>query len=287
MATVAEIIGSSRAPGPNLVRTGATLAKSTFATPIVTNITVQGLNTIIEDHIAVAQFTHNASGGFVDFMGDFLAGIAKEIHRPHIRSGETFRSIGKTDAGTRTEGFGNWVVDVGPETQAARFLEFGFLHVRSGRYIQYPFMLPAADAIAPLFEEGMVQIVEVAANRRTLTGPAGASSAADALDGVRSRLYDLSKFAGDIAVFGFGGLSGVRGAALTSARVLGDIQSVMRGAISQRISFRVAGSFASSGLRANLSTTVSGPPGSFQGAAGRIYSRISGAAAGRSIGGIL
>jgi hypothetical protein len=147
-------------------------------------------------------------------------------------------------------------------------------------------MLPAADQIEPLFVEAMVQLAEVAVNRRSFTPPASESSAADALDSVRSQLYSFSKFAGDISALGFGGLSGARGAAIGTARILGDIQSVMRGAISQRISFRVAGSFASQGLRANVATTVSGPPGTFQGAAGRIFNRVSGFAVGRGLGGL-
>ena len=250
--------------------------------PIRTVIIIQGLNAVIEDQLAVAQLVHNGAGAIVDFTADLLGNLAKEIHRPHIRTGATFNSIGKTEAGTRTEGFGNWVAEVGPETLQAKLLEFGFVHVQSGRFIQFPFLIPAAEIIEPLMEQAMVQLVEVAGQRRSFTNLiARDSGAQDILGSLRNSLYSFSKFAGDIAVLGVG-LPG-RSAALRGARLIGDVTSGMQGAIGRRISFRIAGSFASRGIRARLATRVQGPPGSFQGASSRIINRISGRISGRGI----
>lgn len=250
--------------------------------PITTVITVQGLNAVIEDQVAVAQIIHNGAGAIVDFTAKLGSEFAKEIHRPHIRTGATFNSISQTEAGTRSEGFGNWVSEFGPETLQAKLLEFGFVHIQSGRFIQFPFLIPAAEIIEPLMEQAMVQLVEVAGNRRQFTNSiARDSGAQDMLSSLRNSLYSFSKFAGDIAVFGVR-LPG-RSAGLRAARLIGDVKAGMRGALGRRVSFRISGSFASRGLRAQIQTRVVGPSGSFQGIGGRIINRISGQAVGRGI----
>lgn len=262
------------------------LNRQASSAPINTTIVVKGLDTIIEDQLAIAEFTYRATRTGVDWAGAFFENLAKEIHRPHIDTGETFNSISRTEEGLHEEGFGNWAVEVGPETLQAYLLEWGFLHV-GGQWVQYPFMIPAADLIAPLFTDLFVQIAGVAAFNRQIQGPF-AGGVADELDAVRSRLYAFSKLAGDLRVFGFGGpaLGKARGFALTGAEIAGDIQSVMRNAIGTRVTRRVVGRFASGSLRAQVSATVTGPPASFQGAATRILNRISGFTVGRGVGGI-
>lgn len=250
--------------------------------PINTLILIEGAETVIEDQLAVAEFTYHATRTAVDWAGAFLENLMKEIHRPHILTGATFDSISRTDDGLHEEGFGSWAVEVGPETPQARFLEWGFLHP-GGKWVQYPFVIPAADIIAPLFTDLFVQIAEVAAFRRSISNELG-GGVADQLDAIRSRLYAFSKLAGDVAVFGFGGLSGVRGAALSTAALLGDVQSVIRGAIGHRVSRRVTGRFASGALRAQVTANITGPSSSFSNAATRLYNRISGFTVGRGFG---
>jgi len=71
--------------------------------------------------------------------------------------------------------------------------------------------------------------------------------------------------------------------ALSGARAAGDIEAVVRGAIGTRIERRVVGHFASGGIRASVSSQISGPSSSFSASSQRIYNRVAGGFAGRGL----
>ncbi len=251
--------------------------------PLSVDITVQGWNAVVEHWAASMLMLDAGAMGIVQVTGEFIAGVAKEFHRPHVDTGATIRSIGHSDKGpVYPIGFGGWAVDVGPETRQARFLEWGFTHTQSGRFIQYPFMVPASDAVRPIFFNAMTQLVEMAASRRNVTNPI--AEAAGFADSFRSALYSSSKAAGDLAALGFGGLSGFRTGALFTARVIGDLDSVLRSALTTRIFHRVSGRFSSGSLTARTDAIVSGPTSEFSSTGQRIYNRFSGAELGRGFG---
>lgn len=255
-------------------------------------ITIQGARAVTEHWAGVSLLTGAISPFFVGLYGDFLAETAKEIHRPNIDSRATFDSItAGQEPGQPAHIFfadGGPAVDVGPNTFYAPFQEFGFIHWRTGNFIINPFMVPAADAISPLFFDAFIQLAEVAANRSAFGGSASAGNAL--LGGFRGLLYSYSKFLGDIQVFGgFGpGVGRSRTLALQGAQALGDVDSVMRGAIGRRVTHRFVGRFAAQGISTTVSTSLSGPSSRSIGSSSRLYNRIRGRAFGRglTIGGL-
>jgi len=269
----------------------AALNKRVAASPISMVIELQGERVLAEDFMVFAQNADPIVAQIVMFFGEGLKEVAKQIHIPNIDTQATYDSIsaGPEPGGPpqifRAEG-GGWGIDVGPFTKYAPLQEFGFTHYLSGEWIQNPFMIPASDIIDPLFTDAMIQLAEVAQDRRYFTGPVAQSPAANHLAGIRNALYSYSKFAGDIQIFGIGGLSASRGAALRGARVLGDVDAGMTGAIGTRFQRRFTGRFASGGLSTVTSATLFGPSTAFTGASGRIYNRIRGQVFGESLRGI-
>jgi hypothetical protein len=253
-------------------------------------ITIQGARAVEQHFAAVAVATAVMAPFFVGLFGGFLEQTAKAIHEPNRDTGDTYESITAgqepgqapfvffTDDGPS--------VDIGPSTLYSPFLEFGFVHWRTGDFIINPFMIPAADATSPLFFDAFVQMAEIAANRTTFSGAAGAGNAP--FGAFRGFLYNYSKFLGDIQVFGsFGpGVAASRGAALKGARGLGDIQSGMTGAIGTRVTHRFIGRFAAQGISTSISASLSGPSSSYIGSSNRLYNRIRGQAFGRGLGGL-
>lgn len=256
--------------------------------PMSVTITIQGAQAVTEHWVAIALLTQAMAPQFTALFGDFLANTAKEIHRPNIDSGDTFRSItAGQEAGQPPHVFpagGGVAVDVGPTTAHAPFQEFGFTHWQTGNFIQNPFMIPAADAIGPLYIDAFIQLCEVANRRQSFSGHAAAGNAT--LSGFRGALYSYSKFLGDVQVFGsFGPLVGKsRTFALRGAQGLGDIDSVMRGAISRRITHRFVGRFAAKGISTSISASLTGPSTSYIGSSNRLYNRIRGRVFGRGLG---
>ena len=256
--------------------------------PISVTITVQGARAVTEHWVAIALLTQAMAPQFTALFGDFLANTAKEIHRPNIDSQDTFNSITAGQApGQSAHVFaadGGVAVDVGPTTPYAPFQEFGFIHWQTGNFIQNPFMIPAADAVGPLYIDSFIQLCEIASHQNSFTGHAAAGNAT--LSGFRGALYSYSKFLGDIQVFGsFGPLVGKsRTLALRGARGLGDLDSIMLGAISRRVTHRFVGRFAARGISTTISTSLSGPSGSYIGSSSRLYNRIRGRAFGRGLG---
>lgn len=266
----------------------AALNKSSAAWPITMQVVLQGERVLAEHFYAWAQSANPIVYQFVQFFGVAMAEVAKTIHAPNIDTQATYDSITAGEDGDAMPfpvGTG-WGLDVGPTTEYAPFQEFGFTHYQTGQWIQNPFMVPAADVIDPLFTDAMIQLAQIAQDRRFFTGPAGQGSASSTLSSIRNALYSYSKFAGDIQVFGVGGLSRSRGVALTGARLLGDVNAGMRGAIGHRITRRVYGRFASAGITASVSATLRGPGQSFVSSSSRIYNRIQGRVFGKALRGL-
>ena len=279
--------GSFRATIPGAL-SSAGVSRAFRGSPISMTITIQGARVLEQHFAAVAAATAVMAPFFVSLFGEFLAETAKAIHEPHRDSGDTYNSItAGQEPGQAPFVFiadGGPAVDIGPNTFYAPFQEFGFIHWRSGDFIINPFMVPAADATAPLFFDAFIQMAEIAANRTTFTG---AASTGNALFGqFRGFLYTYSKFLGDIQVFGgFGpGVARSRTVALKSARVLGDVDAGMRGAIGRRVTHRFIGRFAAQGLSATVRTSLTGPSSSSIGSSSRLYNRIRGRALGRGLG---
>jgi hypothetical protein len=256
--------------------------------PISVTITIQGAQAVTEHWVAVALLTQAMAPQFTALFADFLAETAKEIHRPHILSGDTFRSITAGQSpGQPAHLFpadGGVAADVGPNTPYAPFQEFGFHHWQTGDFIINPFMIPAADAVGPLYLDAFIQLCEIAANRQNFSGHAAAGNAT--LNAFRGALYSYSKFLGDIQVFGsFGPLVGKsRTLALRGAQGIGDMDAVMRGAIATRVTHRFVGRFAARGVSTSISASLSGPSSGYIGSSNRLYNRIRGRAFGRGLG---
>jgi len=239
---------------------------------------------VVQEHwAAMGPLLDMGSRGIVQITGEYLAGLAKEFHRPHILTGATFNSIGPSGKGpVFRSGYGEWSVEIGVETQQALFLEWGFLHVNSGRFIRYPFMIPAADAIKPMFTDAMTQLVQVAGRRRVFTNPIANSTAA--LGTFRTSLYSFSKAVGDVRILGVGGMNKARGAALQGAKITGDLESIMRSALTTRVFRRVVGRWVSGRLSAQRSAVVRGPNTAFAASGQRILNRFSGFTVGHGFG---
>lgn len=253
---------------------------------------VQGLNATIDHFAAVAEYTEELTRGVVQVAGQWIAETAKQIHEPNIDTGATRDSIDGGRAGSTlpivfSGGGSTWaVIGAGDEGGAsdpqALLLEIGFIHT-GGQWIQFPYLFPAADSVAPAFFDGMRQVASVADQLRHGSGRVG-SGMNDTLARIRNQLYSTSKFLGDLQIFGpIPGVGGFRTGALSLARVLGDVDAVMRGAMSTRILRRVEGRFTAGGLSTTRSAVLSGPPSGFAGGAQRIYNRLLGG----SVGGVL
>ncbi len=277
MATLAEFANATAATKGSL--TGAAAVRHAGLQPLAIYATMQGQRTVMNDQIVWSGISTTMIRSILWEFGGALARIAQFIHAPNIDTQETYDSI-------RVYSFvnlpGGAKVEVAVGTPQAKFLEFGFVHHLSGAWIQNPFMLPAADIVVPVLIDAIQQVAGIASGRRHFTGAAAATTGATAtLAGARAALYSYSKFAGDIQVLGFPGLSKSRGLALKGARGLGNIQAAQSGTLVSRAGRVLVGQKLGRFGRAGV---VSGfQPGAVGGPVGRIYNRV----AGKIFGGVL
>ena len=264
------------APGPALTAAGG-VRSATLGTMNL-YATMQGQRVQTQDLYVLSVAIPAMIRQIVPYFGFILAETAKEFHFPNIDTRATYDSI-------KADGYmplpGGAAIDVSVSTPQSKFLEFGFVHHQSGAWIHNPFMIPAADLVTPYFVSAVEQIMATAAGLRFFSGPVAASPAADTLGSIRGALYSYSKFAGDIQVLGFTGLSASRGMAVRGAKGIGNIQAVNAGSIDARIARLAAGRIGGSAIRGGA---FSG--GIATGATGRIYNRLSGRTFGGALSGI-
>lgn len=244
--------------------------------------TMQGQRVVAQDQLLLSAAMPAMVRLLIPYFGVILAETAKEFHFPNIDTRDTYDSI-KADNFQILPGGGS--IDVSVSTPQAKFLEFGFVHYKTGQWIHNPFMIPAADLVAPEFVSAVEQVAATAAGLRFFTGAAATSPANDLLGQVRGGLYSYSKFAGDIQVLGFRGLSKSRGFAVHGARNIGNIQAAQAGTLAGRTERLIAGRFGGNLIRGG---SLGGTFGSsiFSGPAGRIYNRVSGRAFGGALSNI-
>ena len=274
MATVSQLANvSGYKPGPALTAAGG--VRSANLGIVQLYATMQGQRVLTEHFMTVGAVLPGMLFGVVDAFGYILRDKAKEIHSPNILTKATYDSIATTGAVASGKAY---VAQTYVTTPYAKFLEFGFVHYRTGQWIFNPFMIPAADAITPAFVEAINDVLGIAANTRFFTSAAAMTSANDTLGSVRQLLYSYSKFAGDIQILGFGGLSASRGIAIKGAKGIGNIQAAQGGTLGARIARLGIGRVGGSAIRGGSfgGGIVSGPTG-------RIYNRLSGRAFGGSL----
>lgn len=280
MANLAEIAGvTARSPKFPAAVTGAAAVRASSLGDMNLFATIQGQRTLEEHLFAMSVVLPQIIRALVGYFGVVLAETAKGFHFPNIDTGDTYRSI---KAGPVIPLPGGAAINVSVSTPQAKFLEFGFVHYKSGQWIFNPFMIPAADAVTPIFVGAVRQAAAIAGGLRFFRGPAAKSPANNILGSVRGALYSYSKYAGDIQALGFTGLSQSRGLALQGAQGIGNVQALQAGTLSARFTRIAVGRF---GGRFGRTGAVSGfqQRQGFTGPSARLYNRIGG----RAFGGAL
>ena len=277
MPSVAQLANKSAYSGSSAgALTGAGAVRAAGLGDMNLVATMQGQRVLTEHLYTVAAITPPILRALVGYFGVVLRETAKEIHFPNIDTKATYNSI---QSGPVIPLQGGGAVNVWVSTPQAKFLEFGFVHHQTGQWIFNPFMIPAADRVTPEFVNAVSQVANIVGNVRFLSGLAAQSPANDILQSARSALYSYSKYAGDIQVLGFGGLSAGRGFALKGAQGLGNIQAARQGSLLARTvrvtAGRVGGRFGRTGIVSGFSPGVI-----FTGPSARLYNRISGRAFG-------
>lgn len=199
---------------------------------------VHGLNTLTEHWFTVAALTDALAPAVCDFYADVIVHNARQFVRKDTWA--THDSINKGNGVIRSA-MGDYSVWIGAETLQARFLEFGTVNMPA-----YPFMIPAIDMVENDFIRAFGDIAKIAdtvTGQASLRGDVGRDGRIRSPIGrLRSGLYSVSKVLGDVSVFGgrqF--LSPIRAFALRGARLIGDVNAVMRGAAGMRVSHRLRG----------------------------------------------
>lgn len=273
MPSVAQLANNSSYSGVPGALTGAGAVRHAGLGTQTLGIyaTMQGQRVLMQDLYTTALITPMMLHNITLYMGIALRETAKIFHTPNIDTKATYDSInssfGPLPGGAQT--------DVWVGTDYSKFLEFGFVHHGSGQWIFNPFMIPAADIWIPAFIDAVQQTANISIGVRGLTGPGADTPANDILQQARGALYSYSKYAGDIQVLGFGGLSAGRGIALKGAQGLGNIQAARQGTLAARsarvAAGRVGGRFGRTGLVSGFS-----PGQVFTGPSARLYNRIGG-----------
>jgi len=263
---------------------------------------MRGWNVLQEHFYAYSYLVGEMTFKLLALLQMHMTFMARTLLMPHYRTGALMGSITPVDQsgnGTTSPyciqydsgamfaqvGAGGTVMS-GPMAGGvgdpqSYLLEFGFRHVRSGRFIQYPYMIPALDIETPAFIGGMTDIAYLADGFMTphSAGAATASLAATASKW-RTFLYSTSRALGDVQVIvGSPFIGQIRSASLMAARGLGDLNAIMKASIFTRVEARLFGSFTTAMGRFNLSTSGTG----FSNTANRIFNRYMGHGYGLSL----
>lgn len=253
-------------------------------TPTNYMVEMQGFNVLSEHFMALAALADDFFPQLLNVVGD----IGVE-HAQDLVPKDTWATHDSIDKGRGVIHFGkgNWYLEFGPETFYSPFLEYG-----TWKMAPRPFMIPAGD----LAEKALIRSVQAFLKLMdTNTGGAGLIGGdpisnrvmgdrriRGSVGGVRTLLYSSAKFLGDVSVFGGREIFGPARAMMHSlAGTLGDVNSVMSGALSTRINTRLRGRAIGRISGYGVASFASGSTYSaFPGGAGgrRVYSRVVGRA---------
>ncbi len=285
MASLGELANvTARSTSTSSAVTGAAAVRSSVLGDLNLFATMQGQRVLTEHWYVVAAVMQPLLMSVTQVFGLLLAEQARINHVPNIDTGDTYRSI---MSGQVQPIEGGATVEVSVSTPYAKFLEFGFVHHLSGKWIFNPFMIPAADAIAPAYVNAIEQVAAIAGSLRFINGVAGIGPTNSILGTVRSGLYSFSKFAGDIQVLGvIPGLSKARGLAVGGAKQIGNIEAINKGSVLARIGRLGAGRIGGGLIHGGMPSMGMSGGGVLTGASGRIYNRLSGRAFGGALKGI-
>lgn len=263
--TTRDIVGSTSgffSPGGSgeFPRTTPVLDRSMFATrsdlasgvdsvfrpnargTLSVRIVVQGLQ-VVHDHAAAVDIMipgaigviHSVTGRLT--VEDARRSMLEDFPKPPILTGATRDSIHARLETTP----GVVITSVGPTTFYSPFIEFGL--AAHFTYGPRPFMSIAFARVLPQHLQALRDLARVAAvPRARITGRYHGPPTNSYLARFRAFLYTTEKRLGDtVAYGGMPGLRPAREATLGMARVLGDIQSVLRSAVGARFARRLEG----------------------------------------------
>ena len=159
-------------------------------------------------------------------------------------SGDTARSVHHFMSTTSD----SVIVSTGPTTFYAPMIEYGLGPHAASHIGPRPFMQYAAAQILPFLFQAYADLGSFAKHgaRGKITSPPYKSALESYIAKWRARLYKLEKELGDLVFLPSGafvvpGSGNIREGAIGTARVLGDIQSVLKRAIGQRFYRRLTG----------------------------------------------
>lgn len=200
-------------------------------------VTIRGLNVVADHWMAMDSFIPGAIWSILNETGEQMTKAARRT--VPILSGDTYRSIHHFMTTTPD----STTVSTGPKTFYAPFIEYGLgSHAHIG---PRPFMLNALMEVLPAtvmaFHE-LTLLAKRGAKYRFNTPEYGTGLNA-LLGQIRQRLYTAEMALGDRIIYGVQapGLGKIREGLLGSARILGDVQSVLGRVVGARFARRLTG----------------------------------------------
>ena len=211
------------------------------AKPLSFSVSFTGANVVSANAQAIDVMIPEFVASIQSITGQFATAMAKGIviGTPIWETGDTWRSIHDVFITMP----GQIIVDIGPKTFYAPFIEYGMGgHTNIG---PRPFMTDTFFRIIPFWVRAFRELAAVIKRGGRGVGFTADPYATDLnarLRAWRKWLYTKEKALGDIIPFGGPSiLRGVRAGLIGSARVLGDVQSVMGRVVNLRLRRRLVG----------------------------------------------
>lgn len=185
---------------------------------------------------------------------------------------------------------GIYATSFGPTTHYSPFLEWGTIFMAPR-----PFMFPAADQVASAFINAFFELAKVvdkhASSSLSAPGRAGKilsdQKVQSHFTGLRTHLYSMSKYLGDIAVLGGHQIiNPIRGDMLRLSRGLGDVNAAMKNAVGLRIQTRLTGRISARAIGGGRASIFGGGvySANFATSGGsRVYQRLAGSVSGSAL----
>lgn len=236
-----SLAGIPRAPKKALQAGTAQMFRPAIMGDLKMSVTIQGWNVSYDHATAVAEMLPGALWMIVREVGNENTRQSRiaiaSYPRPAIDTGATVESIHPKYSNTST----TMMAEVGPTTFYSPLIEFGL-----GPHFDHgprPFMTDGYFRTLPGFLAALNELALVAAGgaNRINTDPYK-PPVNSWIQRFRNRLYRYEKTIGDIVPLGLPGVvQRFRSGLVGSARVLGDIQSVVGRSVAGRISHRLTG----------------------------------------------